>query len=754
MHKFYFFMLALIVLLSARDSTAQDSVVVFRSNVDDVLAVPRTESLSDLLNIQVVTASNTAEKIADAPASMLVLTREQLQKRGYTSLIDFMQDLPGVDMSVSHGDTYFKAYFRGYRNTIGDAFLLMIDGIVLNDLYFNQVRSMIALPLSNIEQIEVVYGPASSIYGANASMGVINVITKKGQSNANLNSLSGIVSMTANGYGLADLNYLYRKNKFGVSVTGRYQSGNLNQKVNPEDFYWTQNKWNEDKKLWGDFTNNKNLAGSFSSPEKSKALDFRLFTDKIEMGLQYFEGNTGYGTTYPADRIPSASSWNLPEKSIFARYSTNIGKKIFSKTLIRYRTTAVDNSSTDIEGYNVSNKGTSPVKYGNTDLQAGETMRIMAYSYWHTFNESVSFFQDFDWQPSEKLLIKFGVKYEDKNLQKAYDILTGDLYFPDSLKKASLANPPQATFFDRPENRINWVDKGGYIQTRYNINENYIIHAGMRLDNNSSYGSALTLRAGIIKKMNQATAKLFYGEAFQEPVPRLLYGGWKGSGSDPYLAPERSRTLEANGNYIFGKISQSASLYWVQNYNTIINYSGGAANAGERQVVGLEYELRAFLPWKKTEIWLQYSGILHQEEKKFNSQKEYTGTGIIGDLATHKIFFGFNSELTKKINLNMKGRFIGKRETVSTNPLGEVPAFFVLDANLNYSNFIVKGLGLNLGVTNIFNSVYFHAGLRDAGSGNTGGTWDGRKWVGSSSWYNSYLPQPRRQVVISLVFSL
>jgi outer membrane cobalamin receptor len=744
----------LLLLFVSTPMFSQDSLLIYRSSVRDVLEVPRSESLADALNLQVITASNTSEKIADAPAQMLVLTREQLIKRGYRSLLDFLKDLPGVDLSIAHGDTYFKAYFRGYRNTIGDAFLFMIDGVIFNDLYFNQTRSVIAMPLSFVEQIEIVYGPASSVYGPNATMGVINVITKKGQDVSHANSLSGFASMTGAGYGIADLQYLYRKNRFGISVTGRFQSGNLNQVVNPEDFYWTQKKWHSDSKLWGDFVNNENTAGSFSSPEKSKALDVRMFTDKIEIGAQYYQGKTGFGTTYPADRITPLSIWDLPEKSIFARYSAALGRKLSSRTFVRYRTSEVANGSADLQGYNVTNGKAEPVRYGNTLLMPGESMRILAYSFWQTFNESVSFYQDFDYNFSEKITFRAGFKYEDKNLQKAYDIMSGDLYFPDSLKKASLAYPERIPFLQRPYNRINWRDLGGYVQAKIRINELNILHLGLRNDNNSSYGDTFTLRAGYIRKLGKANLKFFYGEAFQEPVPRLLYGGWRGSGSDPTLLPERSRTAEINFNLIKGKISQNVNLYAIQNYNTIVNFTGGAQNLGERNVAGLDYELRAFLPWRKTEITFYYSAILYQSEKKFNANKEFLGTGIIGDLATHKFFLIVNSEISSKINVNLRARFISEKKTVASNPLGRVPGYFVSDINVLYTNFLVKGLNLSLGCSNLLNTVYFTPGVRDAGSGNTGGTWEGRRWNGSKSWYNSWLPQPRREIWLSLIFNL
>src|SRR5690242_11025446 len=85
----------------------------------------REMTIEELLSVSVVSASNTREKLADAPATVIVLTRADLAQRGYTELSEILDDLPGMDVVRPYGDTYLKNYWRGYRNTIGDPFLLL-----------------------------------------------------------------------------------------------------------------------------------------------------------------------------------------------------------------------------------------------------------------------------------------------------------------------------------------------------------------------------------------------------------------------------------------------------------------------------------------------------------------------------------------------------------------------------------------------------------------------------------------------------
>lgn len=131
----------------------------------------------------VVTAAGFEQKLTDAPASISIVTREELETRPYTTLIDAVRDLEGVDV----GETSDKTGQRtiSIRGMGADYTLVLIDGKRQNnhgDIYpnsfggnqFNHIP-----PLDMIERIEVIRGPASTLYGADALGGVVNIITRK-----------------------------------------------------------------------------------------------------------------------------------------------------------------------------------------------------------------------------------------------------------------------------------------------------------------------------------------------------------------------------------------------------------------------------------------------------------------------------------------------------------------------------------------------------------------------------------------------
>ncbi|MFC3607827.1 TonB-dependent receptor domain-containing protein [Stutzerimonas tarimensis] len=144
-------------------------------------ALAQSDTLS--LDTIVVTAAGFEQKITDAPASISVVTEEDLRRKPYVTLIDAIRDLEGVDVGETSDKTGQKTI--SMRGMGSDYTLILIDGRRQNnhgDIYpnsfggnqFNHIP-----PLDAVERIEVIRGPASTLYGADAMGGVINIITKK-----------------------------------------------------------------------------------------------------------------------------------------------------------------------------------------------------------------------------------------------------------------------------------------------------------------------------------------------------------------------------------------------------------------------------------------------------------------------------------------------------------------------------------------------------------------------------------------------
>lgn len=133
----------------------------------------------------VITATGFEQSIAEAPASITVIPKEQLEGRRYRDVTDALQDIPGLTIEGGAGGKIesTQIYIRGLGE---DYTLFLVDGKPLgtsSQAYYNgfggaQQTGWLP-PVSAIERIEVIRGPMSSLYGSSALGGVINIITKK-----------------------------------------------------------------------------------------------------------------------------------------------------------------------------------------------------------------------------------------------------------------------------------------------------------------------------------------------------------------------------------------------------------------------------------------------------------------------------------------------------------------------------------------------------------------------------------------------
>ena len=134
-------------------------------------------SLSELLDMKVTTASKTEEDIRTAPATMMVVTEQQIKDRGYRDLKDIFRDLPGFDVSEElTGEVRTLAISRGILGA--NKLLFLKDGKRLNAITGERFVLGNNIPLFNIKRIEIMYGPGAVHYGADAYAGIVNVITK------------------------------------------------------------------------------------------------------------------------------------------------------------------------------------------------------------------------------------------------------------------------------------------------------------------------------------------------------------------------------------------------------------------------------------------------------------------------------------------------------------------------------------------------------------------------------------------------
>ena len=189
----------------------------------------------------VVTASGFEQKVIDAPASISVVSREELSKRPYTNLVDALRDVEGIDVGLEATDKNGRATIS-MRGLPSEYTLVLIDGrrqSNVGQLYPNNFgggQFAYLPPLDAIERIEVVRGPMSTLYGSDAMGGVINIITRRNQDRWHGAVTQGFTVQQDDQFGDARTIDLYLsgpllKDRLSLAVRGSYYDAKAS---NPE----------------------------------------------------------------------------------------------------------------------------------------------------------------------------------------------------------------------------------------------------------------------------------------------------------------------------------------------------------------------------------------------------------------------------------------------------------------------------------------------------------------------------------------
>jgi iron complex outermembrane receptor protein len=135
-------------------------------------------SLEELSNIDVTSVSKRPEQLTDAPASIYVITGEDIRRSGVTTLPEALRLAPNLQVARIDSVQYAISA-RGFNNAIGNKLLVLVDGrTVYTPLFSGVFWDQQDVLLEDVERIEVISGPGATLWGANAVNGVINVITR------------------------------------------------------------------------------------------------------------------------------------------------------------------------------------------------------------------------------------------------------------------------------------------------------------------------------------------------------------------------------------------------------------------------------------------------------------------------------------------------------------------------------------------------------------------------------------------------
>lgn len=575
-----------------------------------------TEAIKNLkkqnTSIFVTSVSKKAEDIKLTPGTILVINANDIRERGYTDLEALMSDLPGFDISRTKGATYSNIYQRGYRGNNTDRTLFLIDGVEENDLWSNILYWGTQFPLSNVKQVEIIYGPASTLYGPNAFTGVINVVTKDPSVGEDGKSYSTHAEV---GYGTYNTRYVDvytagRVNNAAISFTLRKYDSEYkdlsefaNYDYNPDDYNDVdyQNLLTVDHlaypafdSAFGAHPNLNNFynvilnsdgqriavptqAGQdFARNQDKDALNRTLngnpigysngvdniyFHTKLQLphftfGAEYWkarQGASGYRYDNFFGGLDNGTKWVPTQYYIYGKYENEIVKnKLWIENVAQYRVTSVDDETTVNALTNYTNRG----------LASGHLLDSVS-PYWITalyYQISRQFKNELKltYVPSKKWDIVSGLDIRNSFIQGDYYLSiysesesVEELDFPSVIETGAQSEVPGGG------NYYEIIEAGAFAQATYKLNSWINLIAGGRYDYNrirvtGGYGNVFNPRLAVIIYPNKFVFKAIYASAFQNASNWTKFATFSDRQlANPNLPPEEVDNIDISLGYNF-----------------------------------------------------------------------------------------------------------------------------------------------------------------------------------------------------------
>ncbi|HEU4829018.1 MAG TPA: TonB-dependent receptor [Gemmatimonadales bacterium] len=134
--------------------------------------------IDELARVRITTVSRRPEPVSRAAAAVTVISREDLRRSGASTLPDMLRTVPGLHVARV-GSRDWAVGARGFNSQLSNKVLVIVDGrTVYSPIFGGVFWDALAIPLDEVDRIEVIRGPGATLWGANAVNGVINIITR------------------------------------------------------------------------------------------------------------------------------------------------------------------------------------------------------------------------------------------------------------------------------------------------------------------------------------------------------------------------------------------------------------------------------------------------------------------------------------------------------------------------------------------------------------------------------------------------
>ncbi|NIO48700.1 MAG: TonB-dependent receptor [Candidatus Aminicenantes bacterium] len=592
----------------------------------------------------VVTATRLETPAKEIASSVTVITRERLEQSKKTTVIEALQDVLGVSI-VQNGPPGGAAsvFLRGANS---EHTLILMDGVELNDpISPSRSFDLAHLTLDNVERIEILRGPQSTLYGSDALGGVVNIITKKrmGKPKLSLSSVGG---------------------SYGTIITSGEISGST------ERIHYS---------LGTSYFRSKGFSAARTNYEGNEEKDgYRNLSLWGRLGFRLFD--------------------NLDFDFIVRTLNTQIEIDNFG--------TAQDDDPNNVQDYNalfIKSQIRNLMLNNRWELKLG--LSLVDYDRRHEnptdeahlLDTENGFFKSklskIDWQNNfflhETNTLTLGVDYQQEQGESEYnsDGIWGPYTSIFPLRRAHVT--------------------GFYLQDQIRLSNRFFATLGLRLDDHSQFGPAVTYRLApaFFIEATQTKFKATYGTAFKSPSLYQLYapGTSLGPIGNTELNPEKSIgwDIGVEQQLLGGKVLLGVT-YFYNDYKDLIDFDflQGYLNIGKAESKGSEILIQA-RPFDDVSFNATYT--------RTEAKDKDTDTYLLRR-PKYKLAANLNYNFLNKGNLHLSLIHIGKRDdeyydflTWSSTP-ETLPGYSLVNAAVSFN--FTSDLQIFCRLDNIFNKEY------------------------------------------------
>ncbi|MEW6221096.1 MAG: TonB-dependent receptor [Thermodesulfobacteriota bacterium] len=661
---------AALLLAAASQGLAAETDAERLKEVEKYFDTPYPEEMYYRTDRLLLTATGSLLPVRKAPSVASVITKEDIEEMGATTLDEVLETVPGLHVVPS--DTVLMSSIwsiRGIHTGTNPQVLLLINGVPFNDVTNGARPHTFRMPVAMISRVEVVRGPGSAIHGADAFAGTINVVTKDGQevdglaTGARLGSFETYDAWTQYGWHQDDWDVVF-------GVEGQRSAGDPHRVVDQDDY---------GNPLYALPSGLAQTPGPLDS--RYRILESHLGVRKGKNTFRLYhslQDNQGLGTGVA--HVLNEGGGGHDSSSLIAEFLHQ------NKELVR---------DWDLTLHLSSMRSKHDEMYQFFPTAARNQLGNPIIESWDGSVEGIALYTGL---AEHRTRLAAGLKHWNSDTDQYKNFGAGVLSPFGPLVR--IGGTPD--IFLEDHHRALWYLSA---QDEWHLTRHWDLTAGVRYDDYSDFGSTTNPRAALVwETLPELTTKVLYGQAFRAPAFTEQY--FKNNPAqigNPAIQPEEIETWELVFDYQpIPRLRETFSLF-SYDIEGLIEYTGPppagsppsarlAENSGNQEGLGFELDVL----WEPVDTFRLQAGIAHQRSKNKDTGE------LVPDAPGMELYLNPHWLFLPNWSLDGQLYWIAGRRRAQEDPRPPIDDYQLVNLTLRRKA-IAKHWDLAVAVRNLFN---------------------------------------------------